>query len=99
MIIRVSGRFCRCVVDAATIDRVNILQAAMQAMTGAVQGLDDAGSGPSYILVDGNRVPAGLAGRAAHAIVKGDGSCYCIAAASIIAKVMYSTRNFVRLQP
>ena len=41
---------------------------------------------PGHILIDGNRVPAGLHGRGT-AIVRGDAKCLSIAAASIIAKV------------
>lgn len=45
-------------VDRETIDEVNILQAAMLAMTRAVQGLARA---PDAVLVDGNRCAALLA--------------------------------------
>ncbi|MEQ1696383.1 MAG: ribonuclease HII [Hyphomicrobiaceae bacterium] len=67
----------------ARIDRDNILQATLFAMTEAVAGL---GGVPGLVLIDGNRVPKKLpcAGRA---IVRGDALCLSIAAASIIAKV------------
>jgi ribonuclease HII len=64
------------------IDRVNILQATMLAMTRAVAAL---GHCPVHVLVDGNRLPRW--DWAATAIVKGDDRCLSIAAASIIAKV------------
>ena len=65
------------------IDRLNILHAAMLAMRRAVEGLPQA---PGLVLVDGNRVPPGLA-CAAQAVVKGDAQVLSIAAASIVAKV------------
>ncbi len=65
------------------IDRLNILQAAMLAMQRAVEGL---AAPPDHVLVDGNRIPKALAGRA-EAVVKGDARCLSIAAASIVAKV------------
>ncbi|MBO7508808.1 MAG: ribonuclease HII [Alphaproteobacteria bacterium] len=64
----------------AEIDELNILWASMRAMERAVLGLSRA---PDMCLIDGNRVPAGLAGRA---IVKGDAKSLSIAAASIVAK-------------
>jgi len=68
--------------DPAEIDRKNILWATMAAMERAVAALPE-GWGP--ILIDGDRVPRGLASRG-RAIVKGDGKIACIAAASILAK-------------
>jgi len=69
-------------VDAAMIDRLNILRATHRAMTEALAGL---GPLPEHILVDGLPVPS-LAGRQT-AIVKGDARSYSIAAASVLAKV------------
>lgn len=63
------------------IDRLNILHASMLAMERAVAGLM-----VDHCLVDGNRIPSGLKGRA-EAVVKGDARCLSIAAASIVAKV------------
>ncbi len=40
----------------------------------------------AYILIDGNRLPEGLKGRG-ETVVKGDAKSFCIAAASILAKV------------
>ena len=64
----------------AEIDEINILWASMRAMVRAVEALPRA---PGACLVDGNRMPKELTGRA---IVKGDAKSISIAAASIIAK-------------
>lgn len=66
------------------IDRLNILHAAMLAMTRAVAALSVV---PTRVLVDGNRVPPGLP-CAAEAIVGGDLTVREISAASILAKVI-----------
>ena len=63
------------------IDQLNILQAALLAMDRAAAALL-----AHYHLIDGNRIPAGLLGRA-DSLVKGDAICLSIAAASIVAKV------------
>lgn len=65
------------------IDRLNILQASLLAMERAVAGLSVP---PDFCLIDGNKIPKGLQGRA-EAIVKGDARSLSIAAASIVAKV------------
>ena len=65
----------------AEIDRLNILQASLLAMERAAAGL-----GAGFHLIDGNKVPLALLGRA-QALVKGDAICLSIAAASIVAKV------------
>ena len=70
-------------VDAATVDRLNILQATLQGMAEALAGLLPA---PHAALIDGNRVPKALL-CPARAIVGGDASEPAIAAASILAKV------------
>ncbi|MCQ9379466.1 ribonuclease HII [Methyloversatilis sp. XJ19-49] len=64
------------------IDRLNILHATMLAMRRAVEGL---GVLPDEVLIDGNRVPPGLA-VPARAIIGGDASEPAISAASILAK-------------
>lgn len=69
--------------SAQEIDDINILQATMRAMVRAVENL---GCIPAYALIDGNRVPDGLA-CGAQAVVKGDAISLSIAAASIVAKV------------
>ena len=68
--------------SAAVIDAVNILQATMQAMREAVDGLD---TSPDEVLVDGNRCP--VLPYPARAVVRGDVSVAAISAASILAKV------------
>lgn len=69
-------------VDAATIDQINILQATLRAMTHAVERL----SVPAdYALIDGNCVPP--LSIPCHAIVRGDASEQSVAAASVLAKV------------
>jgi ribonuclease HII len=70
------------VVDARTVDRLNILAAARRAMMVAVSALDPR---PDLLLIDGRGVPGAHIPQ--RAIVKGDRTCACIAAASIIAKV------------
>lgn len=77
-------------VSPARIDEINILQASLEAMRIAVEGLT---LKPDFILIDGNKkfqtdIPS-------EAVVKGDGKSFTIAAASIIAKV---TRDRLLLQ-
>jgi ribonuclease HII len=64
------------------IDLINIRQATHLAMARAVHALRPA---PVFALVDGNDAPALLC--PCETIVKGDGKCFSIAAASILAKV------------
>lgn len=66
----------------AEIDQLNILQATFLAMRRAVLALPVQ---PELVLVDGNRVPAGLP-CTGQAIVGGDALHACISAASILAK-------------
>lgn len=82
-ILRDTCDHCIVHVSPTEIDAVNILQASLSAMTRAVAGLR---LPPDHVLVDGNRLPAALAGRAT-AVVKGDARSVSIAAASILAKV------------
>ena len=65
------------------IDELNILQATFLAMRRAVEGLSVA---PAFVLIDGNRTPAGIA-IPCQTVVKGDALSASIAAASILAKV------------
>lgn len=78
------------VVEADEIDRLNIFQATMEAMTRAVASLTGAiGAEVAEVLIDGNMTPQGRrAGWCwpARAIVGGDGIEPAISAASIIAK-------------
>lgn len=71
-----------CMVDCQTIDKINILQATMLAMQGAVKELAIT---PDFVIVDGNKCPE-LPMKSAP-IVKGDAKSASIAAASILAKV------------
>jgi ribonuclease HII len=64
------------------IDRINILQASLLAMTRAVMALSVQ---PEFVYVDGNRCPRWQ--YRSEAVVKGDSTIAAIAAASIIAKV------------
>lgn len=78
------------VVDVAAIDRMNIFQATMLAMTLAVEQVVGAlAAEPDEVLVDGNLTPAGRNPGwrwPARAIVGGDAREKCISAASIVAK-------------
>ena len=65
------------------IDELNILWAAMLAMTRAIQALNIQ---PDMVLVDGNKTPKNLT-IPAIAVVKGDARVKEISAASILAKV------------
>lgn len=69
--------------SAMTIDKLNIRAATLSSMVKAVAHLSRA---PKYVLVDGRDVPPQLK-TPAQALIKGDGRCLCIAAASIVAKV------------
>lgn len=75
----------RHVIEHDRIDELNILQATLTAMRDSIHELHAKGAA-NYALIDGNRLPKELK-VPADAIVKGDAKCYCIAAASIIAKV------------
>lgn len=70
------------IVDVATIDQVNILQATFIAMRKAVAALE---LQPDYLLIDGNQTPHFDIPK--EAIVEGDAKSISIAAASILAKV------------
>lgn len=78
------------VVEVEEIDRINIFQATMRAMTRAVAGLcASLGEDPDEVLIDGNMTPAGRCDEwrwHGRAIVGGDALEPCISAASIIAK-------------
>ena len=69
-------------VDEATIDKINILQASLLAMKIATDNLPVV---PDLILVDGNQ-PFDCSGDQ-KAVVKGDQLSHSIAAASVLAKV------------
>ena len=73
-------------VDNHLVDELNVYQATIRAMLGAVAGLDPR---PDTVLVDGMRLP-GL-DLPHRAIAGGDAVCASIAAASIVAKVHRDT--------
>ena len=75
-------QFAIAVVDATTIDRINILQATHRAMNEALAQLTPP---PDHALVDGLRVKTLRFPQTP--IVKGDARSYSIAAASVLAKV------------
>lgn len=70
--------------SVAEIDRLNILGATFLAMRRALARLP---APPDHALIDGNRLPPYLP-YPATAVVRGDGRCLSIAAASIVAKVI-----------
>jgi ribonuclease HII len=82
--------------SVAEIDRWNILGATRLAMQRAVAQLAPA---PTFLLIDGRQVLSN--GIPQTAIVKGDASRACIAAASIVAKIARDQmmREFDRLYP
>ena len=72
-------------VTAEEIDQINIHQASLKAMALAVAQLSEQGLVPGYVLIDGRfKLPISSPQKP---IIKGDASCYSIAAASIVAKV------------
>ena len=73
------------IVDAETIDRVNILQATLLAMRLAFANLANTTS-PDLVLIDGNTLPR-ISNVTERALIGGDAICASIAAASIVAKV------------
>jgi len=70
------------IIDADTIDRINILQATLRAMSEAVSALSVT---PKVALVDGNTPPR--CHMPVVCIVRGDSKSHVIAAAGILAKV------------
>jgi ribonuclease HII len=83
-------RYAIAIVDAATIDRINILQATHRAMNEALAKLEPQ---PQHVLVDGRPVKSMTLPQTA--LVKGDSRSYSIAAASVLAKV---TRDRMMLE-
>ena len=70
------------IVSPAEVDRLNPYQAGLRAMQNAVCALPEP---PGHLLVDARRVPDVETPQTS--IIRGDGSVYAIAAASIVAKV------------
>lgn len=83
LIVREAVAYSAASVSPAEIDEMNILQASLEAMRRAVDGLEPT---PGYVLVDGNKMPPIL--QDGEALVKGDQRSLSIAAASIVAKVV-----------
>lgn len=79
------------VVGHETIDKINILQASLFAMKKSIEACKNK---PDYVLIDGNQKIPGLMTKQ-QTIISGDAKVFCIAAASIIAKV---SRDFLMLQ-
>ncbi len=71
-------------IEPAEIDEKGMSCCLRAAFTRAVRAIEDAGIEPEVVLLDGN--PLGIDSREVN-VVKGDGKCASIAAASIIAKV------------
>ena len=80
--------YCIESVEAAEIDRLNILQATLTGMARALRGLLPL---PELALIDGNRLPTALP-CPARAMVRGDALEPAISAASILAKVSRDRR-------
>ena len=78
-------------VDAETIDRINIREASLLAMRRAVQQL---ALSPDYLLIDGLDTIDWECEQ--QAVIRGDGTSFSIAAASVLAKV-YRDRLLVEL--
>ena len=72
--------------SAREIDRINIYHATVLAMRRALDRVPSRlGCAPHHVLIDGK--PLRTLGTVHTAVVKGDGKCYAIACASIVAKV------------
>jgi ribonuclease HII len=69
-------------VDAETIDRINIRQASLVAMRRAVEQLP---LSPDFLLIDGRDTIDWACPQ--QAVIRGDGTSFSIAAASVLAKV------------
>ncbi|HEY1210104.1 MAG TPA: ribonuclease HII [Terracidiphilus sp.] len=78
-------------VDAETIDRINIRRASLLAMRRAVEQLAQS---PDYLLIDGRDTIDWECEQ--RAVIRGDGTSFSIAAASVLAKV-YRDRLLVEL--
>ena len=79
------------IIDEGKIDEINILQATKLGLTNSIKELKTI---PDLILVDALR-EIDTCGIPYMSIIKGDATCYSIAAASIIAKV---TRDRIMLE-
>jgi len=85
------------IVSEKEIDKINILQASFLAMRRAIRGVKIA---PDYIILDGKfKIPK--LDKPQTAIISGDAKVFCVAAASIIAKVSrdYLMDEFAKKYP
>ena len=84
------------VVDVTDIDRLNIYRAALEAMRRAVVALPIV---PEHVVVDARRIPDLSIPQTP--LIDGDARSYCVAAASIVAKVVRDQlmRDLDRLYP
>jgi len=84
------------IVDVPDIDRLNIYHAALEAMRRAVVALPIA---PEHVVVDARRIPD--LNMPQTPLIDGDARSYCVAAASIVAKVARDglMRDLDRLYP
>ncbi len=74
------------IVDERTIEKINILQASLQAMKLAIDDLAGKSCKADFLLVDGKfEVPVPLP---QHTLIQGESKSASIAAASIVAKVI-----------
>lgn len=88
--------YCVVLVEPSTIDRINILQATKFGMVRAVAGLESA---PDLAVIDAvNKLDLSVP---YSSVIKADAKSYCVAAASIIAKVTRDRlmREMDRLYP
>ncbi len=76
-------------IHADVIDEINILNATLEGMKQAVNGLK---AKPDIVLIDGNKCPN--ISIEARAVIKGDANSASIAAASVLAKV--TRDNFMK---
>ena len=74
-------------IDAATIDKINILEATKLAMMQALMQLSESLSSIDFIIVDGTVDLSNYTDTPTTKIIKGDNKSASIAAASILAKV------------
>jgi ribonuclease HII len=97
IVIDASLSYAICEVSEKVIDKENILQATLRAMSNAVQKLTVK---PVLVLVDGNKCPD-LPDFKSEAVVDGDAKSLSIAAASILAKVHRDRvmRNYDKMFP
>jgi ribonuclease HII len=97
IVIDASLSYAVCEVSETVIDKVNILQATLRAMSSAVEKLNVK---PALVLVDGTKCPD-LPNFKSEAVVDGDAKSLSIAAASILAKVHRDRvmRNYDKMYP